>query len=428
MHEVVRGSFVAFVIKVLGASIAFGFNILLARMLGADGAGIYYLALTVTTVASVISRVGLDNTLLRFTAANAAIEDWASVKGANSKGIILITSISFVLTLIIFFAAPWCAQSIFSKPELTQPLRWMALTIYPVSLFSVYSEMLRGLKRILDSQSLQGLLLPILNLAIFYLLADQYNLTGAVAAYVAATILTAVAAWWLWNRATLPMRGVAGRFSWVELLDSCLPLYVVALFSKAFTPWAPLLLLGMFVKSDEVGIFGVATRTAMLINLILITMNSIIAPKLAILFRQGEIKVLTNIVNKSTLFMMILALPPTLIFLIAPGWIMALFGTQFASGGTALAILALGQFVNVACGPVGYLLMMTGNERVVRNITFYSALVLGFSGLALIPFLGLIGAALSSSLGLIALNALSVIQVKKRLGILMIPSIHKFIS
>ncbi|NQU08001.1 MAG: hypothetical protein HQ583_05525, partial [Candidatus Abyssubacteria bacterium] len=41
MLEVVNGASVALVLKVLGAGLAFGFNILLARMFGAEGAGIY---------------------------------------------------------------------------------------------------------------------------------------------------------------------------------------------------------------------------------------------------------------------------------------------------------------------------------------------------------------------------------------------------
>ncbi|MBU1615458.1 hypothetical protein KJ693_09145 [bacterium] len=40
MQEVVHGVSIAFVLKVLGAR--FGFNVLLARMLGAEGAGIYF--------------------------------------------------------------------------------------------------------------------------------------------------------------------------------------------------------------------------------------------------------------------------------------------------------------------------------------------------------------------------------------------------
>ena len=85
-REVLEKSFVAFVMKALGAGLGFAFNVLLARMLGADGAGIFFLALTVTTIASVFGRIGLDNTLVRFTAGNAGVGNWSCGQGDLPKG------------------------------------------------------------------------------------------------------------------------------------------------------------------------------------------------------------------------------------------------------------------------------------------------------------------------------------------------------
>ncbi len=63
MIEVVRGTSVALGMKVLAVGLGFGLNVLLARLLGAEGAGVYYLALTVTSIAAVVGRIGLDNAL-----------------------------------------------------------------------------------------------------------------------------------------------------------------------------------------------------------------------------------------------------------------------------------------------------------------------------------------------------------------------------
>ena len=46
MRDVIQGSSKAFVLRVLGAGLSFGFNAMLARLLGAQGVGIYYLAFT----------------------------------------------------------------------------------------------------------------------------------------------------------------------------------------------------------------------------------------------------------------------------------------------------------------------------------------------------------------------------------------------
>ena len=56
----------AFALRIVGAVLGFFFNIVLARVLGAQGAGIIYLALTITTIAAILGRIGKDVSLLRF--------------------------------------------------------------------------------------------------------------------------------------------------------------------------------------------------------------------------------------------------------------------------------------------------------------------------------------------------------------------------
>src|SRR5512147_234542 len=72
MLEVVNASAVALSMKVLGAGLAFAFNVMLARMMGIDGEGIFYLALIVVTIATRFERMGLKNVMLKLTAANAS--------------------------------------------------------------------------------------------------------------------------------------------------------------------------------------------------------------------------------------------------------------------------------------------------------------------------------------------------------------------
>ena len=42
MQEVARGTMLAFALKIVGSSLAFGFNVAVARLLGAEGAGLYF--------------------------------------------------------------------------------------------------------------------------------------------------------------------------------------------------------------------------------------------------------------------------------------------------------------------------------------------------------------------------------------------------
>lgn len=63
--ELVRGASAAFLWKAAARVLGFGVHLLVARLLGAGGAGLYYLALAIVTLATVLGRAGLD---MRFSA------------------------------------------------------------------------------------------------------------------------------------------------------------------------------------------------------------------------------------------------------------------------------------------------------------------------------------------------------------------------
>jgi hypothetical protein len=58
MRQVIAGAFGVQGLRLLAAVPAFGFNVLLGRLLGAGGAGVYYRALTLTTIGTVVGKAG----------------------------------------------------------------------------------------------------------------------------------------------------------------------------------------------------------------------------------------------------------------------------------------------------------------------------------------------------------------------------------
>jgi O-antigen/teichoic acid export membrane protein len=64
--QVLKHSFWAFVFLGLAIGIQFVFDLTLARKFGADGAGIFYLSLSILTVAAMLGRLGFERAVVRF--------------------------------------------------------------------------------------------------------------------------------------------------------------------------------------------------------------------------------------------------------------------------------------------------------------------------------------------------------------------------
>ncbi|PNU20292.1 hypothetical protein C2E25_08275 [Geothermobacter hydrogeniphilus] len=421
MREVLRGSAVALVLRVAGVGLAFGFNIAIARLLGAEGAGLYFLALSISTIGSVVGRVGLDNALLRFVATHSATDDWAKVKGVYALGIrIAILGLGF-LSLLGFWFAPWLAAMLFDKPDLGDPLRWMCLTILPFGLLNLQAESLKGVKWIRDAMLVQGVGVPFLGLLTIWPLARFSGVTGAVWAYLLAVVLTAMLGQWAWTRAVVARDVPASPYSFAVLWKSCKPLLVTSVMNRAILPWAPLFLLGLWAPSAEVGIFGAANRVAMLVSFMLVTVNNILAPKFAELYARGDLEALGTTARRSALIITLVSCPVFAVLILGGHWVMGFFGDDFGRGAVVLAILALGQLVNTLTGSVGFILISTGHEIDLRNISIASGVAQVVACLVLNPFMGMYGAALATAVAIAGNNLVASYLVWRRLGIIVSP-------
>jgi O-antigen/teichoic acid export membrane protein len=428
MTEIARGMIIAFIIKATGAGLSFGFNVAVARLLGTEGTGLYFMALAVTTIGSVIGRVGLDNTLLRFIATKATYNDWAGVRGVFTLSIRFSTAASLAVTLSVFFSAPWLADKFFNNSNLAEPLRWMSLSILPTSLLNLQSESLKGVKRIRDAMLLQSVGVPLTTVLLLAPFANSRGVIGVTFAYVLGTLIIAIIGGMVWKKTIAEHSTSVTPFSLQELWSSCRPLFVVSLMNDAIRSWGPIFLLGIWSTTENVGIFGAAMRVVTLTTFMLFTLNNILAPKLAELYAKGEIETLASTARRSAGILALLASPIFIVLIFRADWIMSIYGKEFSNGALVLAILTTGQIANVFTGSLGIILIITGNERYTQNITVLSTIFLILISALLIPNLGAIGAALAITISGTGLSVASAIFVQRNVGIRAIPLFNRFFS
>jgi O-antigen/teichoic acid export membrane protein len=188
--------------------------------------------------------------------------------------------------------------------------------------------------------------------------------------------------------------------------------------------WASTLSLGFWASAADVGTFGVANRTATLTSFVLIAINSIAAPKFAALYRLGDMATLGRIARNSTKLMAGLAAPVLATVVIFPRQVLGLFGDGFSGSPQVLSILALGQFVNVITGSVGYLLTMCGYERLQRNNFALCAALSVALNVLLVPRMGAMGAAIATSTTLAVQMLIAAAIVWRKLGVITVPLLN----
>lgn len=412
-REMLLGSVVALLVKILAAFSAFLMNVVLARKLGASEAGLFYLGVAIVTVTAAFGRMGLDNTIVRFVAAERAAQNDGVVVSVYRHAVLWTSLLAVTCGLLIYLFADVLSDQVFGKDGFHPVLSILAVSIPLLALSILHSQALQGLKRIAQSMTILNVSIPILVLSGVLLLPTNTARQAAIL-YVWSSVLTLFLAYFWWRRSA-PYAVTRSTFSPATLLASCLPLWSVVIFTQIIQ-WSSQLMLGVWGTPEEIAFFASAARTAMLTSFVLIAVNSIAAPKFAAMYRNGDMVALRRTALLSVRVMLFAALPILVLMLLVPEWLMGLFGPEFRGAAPALMILALGQFVNVATGSVGYLLSMTGHENNLRFNRMVGALLAVGLGCALIKPFGLIGAAVATSSAVAVQNLLGVYQVRKVLG------------
>lgn len=406
-RELLLSSAFAFGIRILGAIGGFAATFFIARHLGAAESGYYFLAFSVVSVVSAFSRVGLDNTVLRFTGGSPEL-----AVNTSLKSLILAFIVSLISAGVLYFCAPYFAISLFSKPELESVLQYMSLGVIGLSILTISSMALQGLRRVSASIFILNIAVNLLLIASLFCISEV-SAARLAGVYTLSSLLVGLIGFSLIYY--FRPRVKQSKISWRDLFASCGPLWIVVIMSQ-MVQWSGQFMAGTYVSSEALAQLAVAQRTAMLSSFVLIAVNLVVAPRFANLYRNSDMLGLERLAIKSVKLISLFALPVIGGMLIIPSFLMGLFGSEFIEGAALLRILAIGQFINAMTGSVGFLLMMSGHERDMRNVTLLSgALALLLTWFLTVQF-DIVGAAIGTAIAVATQNLLAVYFVKKRLG------------
>jgi O-antigen/teichoic acid export membrane protein len=187
--------------------------------------------------------------------------------------------------------------------------------------------------------------------------------------------------------------------------------------TNAVLAQAGVIVVGIFLRPQDVAIYNAAAATSGLITFPLYAISALSAPKFAALHaqkRQLEMQALVTNVTRWTFWP---SLAIALILVAFGSIVLRLFGPGFEQGYATLLILTLGQLVSAFTGPVGTLLSMTGHQVVTARVLSTSAIFGVVLGLAFTRIWGSVGTAVAFSGAMMLANAWLAVFVSHRLEI-----------
>lgn len=411
-----RASFRLLSIKICGVLTVFLVQIPLTRLLGAQDYGTYVYVLSWITIAGIVTNFGMDTAFVRYIATGVANQSWAQLKGILTFGLAAgaIISITIATAVYVFLAVDGRLGA-----SLSLYFPGAAALLVALTIFGLVRSALRGLELVVLAEILDSIVRPMLLLVVFLFFFIPGSLQGGEAALwanaLAVLLVLVVLSGYLWRHLPPPAKMARADFSRVsEWLSLALPMILMAGMNVLLSR-TDIIMLGTMEGPAVAGVYAVGSRFAELATLGLAAVNIGLAPRIANMYHSGQRDGLQNLLTVAvwlgSAFTVFIAI---FLALLGPN-LLSLFGDEFPGGYQPMLVLLAGQTINALAGSVGYLMTMTGRQKQATTILFFvvSANIAG--NLVLIPVFGMIGAAMSTALGIVVMNAILLHHVVTRI-------------
>lgn len=406
-------------------------SIFIARVYGAEMTGTLALINSFILLASIFTILGTQTSILRLIPEHIRKYSVTSAFKVYRKTQYLVVAASLITGCALFFSADWLADTILSKPQIAGFLSLAACFLVAKSAMDLNVSAVRGLRlnrifallQLLPELSKLGIVIICTylffndNIPVYALLASWFitALTGISIMQVA------------FSRRVTP-GDVVKNIPAKEILATSLPMLMTASMSFIIGK-SGVIILGIFQSEAEVGYYSIAVTLATLTSFALHAINSMSASKYSELYHAEKIDELFYVAKKSNKLIFWTTVP-ILLCLVVLGHpiINLLYGHDFTVAYSALALLAVGQFVNSASGSTGMLMNMTGHQVALKNIMIGAAAINIAINLLLTPSYGMIGAAIAGSVSIAFWNIYALIFIKRKFGKTLgyLPMLDKF--
>ncbi|WP_262690029.1 flippase [Kordiimonas aestuarii] len=408
--------------NIIQKALALVTNIVLARLLGAEGYGAVALGLSFFIMVQSFASLGLTEGLVRFGASALATGD----RHQFHKIFISSTSLTLIVTIPICIALATFSEPISHYFEAGDEFtRLLGLTMMAVPFYSfilMVSTFAQAQQKILQQQLVlvgRALLILLLCIPVFGPSPSAADFGWILlAGHVALSILCLAPL----LRVPHLLVGFLPKQELKRLIGFSLAIFMTHI---NWVIWSNVdrFMLAKLGSLADVGLYNVVALLGLNMQIGVVAMGSLIMPVCASTFARGDHVSTADYYRWYSLLGLIVAGLIGACLLMEGEAILGLFGPDFINAGPALILLVIAQFIAALPGPVGRLLLVIGKERFTVYASFGQTIMNVALNWLLIPVYGVEGAAMATLASLAAMRIFYSVYIWRKLNFL-IPDIY----
>jgi O-antigen/teichoic acid export membrane protein len=374
-------------------------SLFLTNSFSAEIVGQYDFVRSLLMILSGASLIGTNQAIIYYSGVLTSKKSFSSIKSIYFKMNFLILIACAILYTPLLVIDKEVINQIFNKQgayELVS-LSLQGLVFYSITMLNI--DTIRALKHTLISEGFRNIFryMPFFIFSIILYIIDSPEdlVSWFIYSFVVIFVIsTAVVYFFLFNK-NFP-KSAAHNFSSTEILRTSFPMALSAI-SYFLMQSTDVLFISAYDTFESVAYYSIAVKLATVTALALISVNIVIAPKIASIYNDKNFSQLKLILKKATRINVVISLPIIILLFFFSEYVLSTFGSNYTLAKNALWILLFAQFFNSITGPSALYLNMTGRQKKLNVILLISLVINIVLNILLVPAFGMLGAATATT-------------------------------
>ena len=414
IKDLTQKSFSVLIIRSLGVLLLFGFTLFITNFFTAENVGRYDFVRSALMVLGGLALMGTNQSIIYYSGLLKARKSIESIRAVYSKMIKIICVLSFiVLALYIVFFSQEKVNEFFNNEESFSLLLKSILTLVFFALTMLNIDTIRALQKTVLSEIYRSLFryLPVFFLAAVLLKFNQqaYLVEAYLTGFVLLSFFSSVRVHKIFKTLQKPNKK-SESFSMHEIFKTSAPMALSAI-AYFIMQSIDIIILSIYEGFDQIAYYSVSVKLAMVTTLALMSVNIVIAPRIAEIYEKQNLQDMQQLIKHSTRIIFFISLFVLSILFLFSQEILSLFGPDYIKANQALLFLLAAQFFNTVSGPGAIYLNMTGRQKTLNKILILGLIINISLNFYFIPVEGINGAAKATLVSLIIWNAITTLLV-----------------
>ena len=414
IKDLTQKSFSVLIIRSLGVLLLFGFTLFITNFFTAENVGRYDFVRSALMVLGGLALMGTNQSIIYYSGLLKARKSIESIRAVYSKMIKIICVLSFiVLALYIVFFSQEKVNEFFNNEESFSLLLKSILTLVFFALTMLNIDTIRALQKTVLSEIYRSLFryLPVFFLAAVLLKFNQqaYLVEAYLTGFVLLSFFSSARVYKIFKTLQKPNKK-SESFSMHEIFKTSAPMALSAI-AYFIMQSIDIIILSIYEGFDQIAYYSVSVKLAMVTTLALMSVNIVIAPRIAEIYEKQNLQDMQQLIKHSTRIIFFISLFVLSILFLFSQEILSLFGPDYIKANQALLFLLAAQFFNAVSGPGAIYLNMTGRQKTLNKILILGLIINISLNFYFIPVEGINGAAKATLVSLIIWNAITTILV-----------------